>query len=460
VLNIREVAEAVKGCLLAGDSTQVFGGVSTDSRRVVPDTIFVALAGQKYDGHRFVIEALDRGAAGAIVSRQADLPPHYRERVLIRVENTLKALQDLAVAWRQQFQVPVVGVTGSNGKTTTKDMIADVLGIKLPTLKTEANLNNEIGLPLTLLQLQPHHKAVVVEMGMRGLGQISQLCEIARPRIGVITNIGVAHLELLGTVENIARAKGELIEQIPVEGYAVLNGDDPWCRKISQRCSGKTIFYGLESPVQVKARNIRYRGEAGMEFEADIEGERAPAFLPAMGEHNVRNAIAAIGVGYCLGLTLEEAVRGLASLSLSSMRLQIVPSSHGGMIINDAYNANPDSTVASLEVLSKIRKNRAIAVLGDMYELGPLVERGHYQVGETAAHLGIDILVAVGPLSRHTVAGAIAAGMDAKRVAYCKTKEEALAFLLGILLEGDTVLVKASRGMAMEQIVQGLTRMR
>ncbi|MEW6662260.1 MAG: UDP-N-acetylmuramoyl-tripeptide--D-alanyl-D-alanine ligase [Bacillota bacterium] len=460
MLNIKEVTEAVKGCLLTGDGSQIFGGVTTDSRRVVPGTLFVALIGQKHDAHQFVGEALDRGAAGAIVSQQVNLPLLYKERTLIRVENTLKALQDLAIAWREQFQVPVVAVTGSNGKTTTKDMIAAVLGFKLPTLKTEANLNNEIGLPLTLLQLKPHHKAVVVEMGMRGLGQISQLCEIARPRIGVITNIGVAHLELLGTVENIARAKGELIEHIPVDGYAMLNGDDPWCRKISQRCRGTTLFYGWESPVQVRASDIRYRGQAGMEFRAEIEGQKVSAFLPAPGEHNVKNALAAIGVGYCLGLTLEEAVQGLANLSLSSMRLQILPGCHGGMVINDAYNANPDSTVASLKVLSNIKENRAVAILGDMYELGNLVERGHYQVGEAASHLGIDILVAVGPLSRYTADGASAGGMDANRVIHCSTKEEALTFLTGILQEGDTVLVKASRGMAMEEIVQGLTKMR
>jgi UDP-N-acetylmuramoyl-tripeptide--D-alanyl-D-alanine ligase len=459
-LNIKEVTQAVRGRLLTGDGSQVFGGVTTDSRKVAPGTLFVALIGQKYDAHHFVLEAIDRGAAGAIVARQINLPLLYEKRPIILVEDTLKALQDLAVAWRAQFPIPVVGVTGSNGKTTTKDMIAAVLGIKLPTLKTEANLNNEIGLPLTLLQLKPHHQAMVVEMGMRGLGQISQLCKLAMPHIGVVTNVGVAHLELLGTVENIAMAKGELLEHLPATGYAILNGDDPWCRKISYLCRGTSLFYGWESPVEVRASSIRYRGEVGMDFKVEIGGQEAIVFLPVPGEHNVRNALAAISVGHCLGLTLEEAVRGLASLSLSSMRLQILPGSQGALIINDAYNANPDSTVASLKVLSNIKKNRAIAVLGDMYELGDLIERGHYQVGEAAGHLGIDMLVAVGPLSYHTALGACAGGMDADRVFHCFTKEEALLLLAEILREGDTVLIKASRGMAMEEIVGALTKTR
>ncbi|KKM12276.1 hypothetical protein SY88_03690 [Clostridiales bacterium PH28_bin88] len=455
MMRVDDVAGVVRARLLRGKPDNWITGVNTDSRGILPGELFFALRGERFDGHRFVAAALTRGAAGAVVSQPVELPVEgMTDQAILLVPDTLQALQRLARDWRDRFPLPVVGITGSNGKTTTKDMTAAVLDSRWPTLKNTGNYNNEIGLPLTLLQLSEVHRAVVVEMGMRGLGQIHDLCRVARPTVGVITNIGLTHLELLGSPENIARAKGELLEEIPPDGFALINGDDLRCRDVSSLCRGKVYFFGLDAASQVRATEIRPRGFQGTDFTVQVDGLKTQAFIPILGEHNVRNALAAIGVGYYLGLDLEEVTAGLARVKLSGMRLEVRQGAKGITVINDAYNANPASMKASLRVLSQMRKQRAIAVLGDMYELGTAEASGHREVGFAVADLGIDMLVAVGPLSREMAAAAKEAGMSSRRVEHFNTKDEAVVFLREVLRDSDTVLVKASRGMKMELIVE------
>ncbi|MBC7105350.1 MAG: UDP-N-acetylmuramoyl-tripeptide--D-alanyl-D-alanine ligase, partial [Firmicutes bacterium] len=361
------------------------------------------------------------------------------------------ALQALAAWWRETCGVPVVGVTGSTGKTTTKDMIAAVLGVRMPVWKTPGNLNNEIGLPLTLLGMEPGAGAAVVEMAMRGEGEIAALCEIARPTAAVLTNIGETHLERLGSVDAIARAKGELLAAIGPGGFAVVHAESPYAEREAARCRGRVRYFGRRPGVDFRLVGWRPEGY-GTRFTAEVAGREAEFVLPVPGEHNVLNALAAIGVGFEMGLDLPELAEGLRRVTLSAMRLEILRWARGE-IINDAYNANPASTRAALAVLSDLAGGRTrVAVLGDMLELGPRAEAGHREVGQAAARHA-DYLVAVGALSRHTAEGALSAGLEADRVYWCADREEAAGLLRGLLRGDEMVLVKGSRGMRMEEIV-------
>lgn len=451
-LSIREIASAMRGSVIQGDPAAFFSSVATDTRKMRSGDLFFALAGERYDAHCFLSQAAAAGAGGLVVSRPDGLPPALP---VVLVENTLTALQSLAAYNRQRSEVNLVGVTGSTGKTTTKDMIASVLGVRLHTLKSEGNFNNEIGLPLTLLELDENYEAAVVEMGMRGPGQIHSLCEIARPKAAVITNINETHLELLGTVSNTAAAKGEILEHVPAGGFAVLNAESPFIQREAGRCRGKVLYYGINQPAEIRGENIRAVGP-GSRFDAVIGGKNHTFYLPVPGRHNIMNALAAIGVGLELGLTVEEIARGLAAVTLSGMRLEVIEGD-SLTIINDAYNASPASTRAALSVLKDISTGRrSVAVLGDMLELGTRAREGHREVGETAAALGLDYLIAVGELAGHIAAGALDAGFPMERVSRCAAQDRAVEILEGLLQEGDVVLVKGSRGMRMERFVQYL----
>lgn len=450
--SIREIASVLRGRVMQGDPAAVFTSVATDTRKMRANALFFALVGERYDAHSFLSQAVAAGAGGLVVSRLEDLPPGVP---VVMVENTLSALQSLAAYNRQRSGAPLVGVTGSTGKTTTKDMIASVLGARLRTLKNEGNFNNEIGLPLTLLELDESYEAAVVEMAMRGPGQIHALCEIARPMGAVITNINETHLELLGTLSNIAEAKGEILEQIPSGGFAVLNAESPFMRREAGRCRGKVIYYGIDQPAEIRGENIRAEG-TGSRFNAVIGGHTREFYLPLPGRHNVMNALAAIGVGLEMGLTVEEIASGLSSLTLTGMRLEVI---EGGRlkIINDAYNASPASTRAALGVLKDLAGGRrTVAVLGSMLELGARARGGHREVGETAAALGLDCLITVGELAGHIGEGAVDAGFPPEKVFRRQDYDSAVKVLEGLLQEGDVVLVKGSRGMKMERFVQRL----
>lgn len=451
--DLEYLSRVMEGKIYGHGSNSPVQQVSTDTRTLSPGSLFFALKGERFDGHDFVAQAFEKGAVGIVVSK-SELARQYAEsdKVVILVEDTLRALQLLAKSQREKYDIPVIGITGSNGKTTTKDMVAAVLSQRYRVLKTQGNYNNEIGLPLTLLQLTPEHQAAVLEMGMRGLGEIATLSQIAQPTGGIITNIGVTHYELLGSVENIAKAKGELVESIPEHGFCLLNAEDGWSRRLSSLCRGKVIYYGFEARAQVRARDLR-NTEQGMEFVLATEQGSIFVKLPLPGEHNVLNALAAAGVGLELGLELSEIAAGLETVQLSAMRLALVPGRNDSLIINDAYNANPTSTKASLKVLAQRKKRRAIAVLGDMRELGSIEVEAHREVGRYLVDLGIDFLLTVGPLARHIAQGAIEQGMEQERIYSFARNDDAKRFLAEFLAPGDVVLIKGSRAVQMEEIV-------
>ncbi|OPY57712.1 MAG: UDP-N-acetylmuramoyl-tripeptide--D-alanyl-D-alanine ligase [Pelotomaculum sp. PtaU1.Bin035] len=450
---LKDIAVATGGEIIQGDPGVIINRVSTDTRKIKSGDLFLALKGERYDAHQFLEQAARAGAGGLVIGKVLDIPAGVPA---VRVNNTLTALQSLAALNRERCGAPLVGVTGSTGKTTTKDMIASVLSIRLRTLKTMGNLNNEIGLPLTLLDMDDVCEAAVIEMGMRGPGEIRALCRIASPTGAVITNIGETHLELLGTVSNIAAAKGEMLEYIPADGFAVLNVESPYIRREARRCRGKVIFFGIDKPCDIMATNITSMS-GGNNFTAIMPGDKRDFFLPVPGRHNVMNALAALAVGREFGLSLDEIAGGLSEIALTGMRLEIV---HAGdiTVINDAYNASPASTKASLQVLMEVAGGRrAVAVLGDMLELGPRALGGHREVGLAAAELGVEYLVAVGDLASSIAGGYSSAGLPVENKIYrCIGNKEAITVLDDILREGDVVLIKGSRGMHMEQIVESL----
>lgn len=451
-ISVQQLAQVVQGTVLQGPADVAITGVTIDNRTVHKGDLFVAFIGQRTDGHQFIPDAFERGASAALVSSddfRCDGP-----NPLIRVENPLAAIQELAKYERQGFFGPVIGITGSNGKTTTKEMLRTVFQTEAPCLFTPANLNNELGLPLTILQRNEDHRAIILEMGMRGMGQIAALCEIAKPTAGLITNIGHSHIELLGSQEAIASAKAELLDALPETGILVLNGDDPWLRKVSNRFSGAPLWFGLGEGNDAYATDIRTDG-LGTTFVAHLLGEQQEVFIPTYGFHNVQNALGALLMGRAHRLNFRKMAYALKSLTPSSGRLHFVEGSQNRMVIDDCYNASPASMQASLGVLKEIAHNRStVAILGDMYELGDFEEEGHQLVGKYVVEQGIDILIAVGPKSEWIAKAAQEGGHP--KVIYYPSKKS----LLGHLHElpaSSVVLVKASRGMQFEEIVQYLS---
>lgn len=426
-----------------------------DSRKVKAGELFFALKGENFDAHQFVEDVFKKGAVGAVVEK---ILPHWdKDFPLLIVKDTLKALQSLAAKNRLRSKAPVIAVTGSSGKTSTKDLIFAVLSQEKNTLKTLGNYNNEVGLPLTLLDIEEKHEAIVVEMGMRGLGQIKALCEIARPNIGVITNIGKAHLELLKSVENIARAKGELLDFIPSEGFALVHGDSPFISNEVRKCKGKVLFFGQGNNFDIYPKEIISR-DKGNSFKVATPRGEFEAFLPLLGRHNIINSLAAIGIGLELGISIAKIVKGLSSVELSKMRLEIIEKK-GISFINDAYNANFDSMKVGLEVLEDVAQNkkRKIAVLGDMLELGENTSEEHSNIGVFVASKKVDYLVTVGNLALHIANGAQKAGLEESKIKSYNNLDEAIEDLRGYLKEGDVLLAKGSRAMQMEKIVEQLS---
>lgn len=450
-ISIKQLASTVDGEVLHGAADVTVSGVSIDNRVVQPGDLFVAFVGNQTDGHRFIPDAFQRGASAALVS--SSQVPETGSQPLIRVSDPLRAIQRLAVAERRQFTGPVIAVTGSNGKTTSKEMLKTVFQTAAPCLYTPANLNNELGLPLTILQRTEEHRTMILEMGMRGRGQIAALCEIAKPTAGLITNVGHSHIELLGSQEAIAWAKAELLDALPDDGFALLNGDDPWLRKVVDRFPVKPLWFGLHETYDAFATHIETR-DAGMVFAAHILGQEQEVFLPTFGLHNVRNALGALLMGRLHGLDMNRMASGLATLSSSSGRLHILQGRDNRILIDDCYNASPASMQASLGVLHQIGQGReTVAILGDMYELGDFEEEGHRLVGQYILEQGIDALIAVGPKSEWIAKAAYEGGL--RQVAYYRDKAS-LFENLKELPQGCAVLIKASRGMQFEEIVHRL----
>ncbi|MBI3947778.1 MAG: UDP-N-acetylmuramoyl-tripeptide--D-alanyl-D-alanine ligase [Armatimonadetes bacterium] len=384
------------------------------------------------------------------------LNPHAPARAaLLPVPDTLKALGDLARWYRSRFDLPVVAVTGSVGKTSTKEMAAAILGERGPTVATQANLNNEIGLPMTLFELESRHVAAVVEMAMRGAGQIAYLAQIARPQIGVVTNIGTSHLELLGSREAIARAKGELLEALPADGAAILPAADPFLPLLRSLSWAPVVTFGFagEGKPDVVVAELSVAATESR-FVVEAFGERIPVRLPVPGRHNALNAAAAAAAAWQAGSRAPEITAGLESIRLPGMRMRIVQTPSGATLLDDAYNASPQSMAAALEHLHCLPGRRRVAVLGDMLELGSESEAGHREVGQHAAT--VDLLIAVGERARGIAAGAEDAGLPPERARWCADADAALAAVRAELRPGDAVLVKASRGMRLETVAQGV----
>ncbi|HEX2925186.1 MAG TPA: UDP-N-acetylmuramoyl-tripeptide--D-alanyl-D-alanine ligase [Ruminiclostridium sp.] len=450
-----ELVRAVEGKLLWGEPGRTFTGVTTDSRKVEKGNLFIPLIGEKFDGHDYISQCFDAGAAVCITSKQI---PQISGGTAVLVEDTGKALRDLAAWHRKKFDIPVVGITGSVGKTSTKDMISCVLSQKYEVLKTQGNFNNEIGLPLTVLNIDSKHEAAVIEMGMSGFGEISRLTAIARPNIAVITNIGVSHIEKLGSQQGILKAKLEILEGLHKEGLVILNGDDPLLKSLEGQLPFRTVFYGMDSAFDYTAQNYQSMGEMGTSFEISVEGNRYSIEIPVPGIHNVYNALAAIAAGIEMKIPMDTIIDGIKKFSPGNMRQSII--SHNGIkIINDAYNASPQSMQAAVNVLEEISSDsRSIAVLGDMFEMGDMAEELHYSVGSFIKDKKIDYLVTVGVNSRRISQAVADSGNTTIKLHHFENNQEALNYILGIIRPGDYVLIKGSRGMKMEQIADGIMK--
>ncbi|RJX17575.1 MAG: UDP-N-acetylmuramoyl-tripeptide--D-alanyl-D-alanine ligase [Ammonifex sp.] len=450
-LTVGEVAAALGAPLRQGNPEQQVKAVSTDSRDLAPGALFFALPGERYDGHRFVNDALAGGAVGAVVSQS--IPVEFPGAAIVTVPDVLAALGGLARYVRRKAEVFLIGVTGSTGKTTTKDIISSVLGVRYRVLATQGNLNNEIGVPLTLLGLEPHHRVAVIEMAMRGAGEIAALARIASPDAAVITNIGETHLERLGSVKAIAQAKGEILDYVPSEGFAVLHNESPFIREEAGRCRGRVIFFGTGEGAVL--RLVDYTPvDGGSRFKVDPD-DGGDYHVSAPGRHNALNAVAAIAVARELGMVPQEIRQGLRQVRLSGMRLEIKEC--GSLtVINDAYNANPASMLAAFTVLNEVAKNRRrVGILGNMLELGERAAEAHRDVGKAAAGC-MDVLVAVGDLAQGIIEGAVTAGFPSGKAFACDDSLMVGPVLKKILRGNEVILVKASRGMHLEAVVDAL----
>jgi UDP-N-acetylmuramoyl-tripeptide--D-alanyl-D-alanine ligase len=477
VILLADVLEALTGIRPAMATHPIDGGV-IDSRQATPGSLFVALPGEHHDGHDFVGEAFSAGSSFALVKREMgsefktlDLslpmqPDDLSRRldglelpICLRVEDPLKALQQVAGFWRAKLDVRVIGITGSVGKSTTKEVIAEVLNQRYTTLKNKGNLNNEIGLPLTMLSLTEEHDRAVLEMGFYVPGEIKFLCELAKPIIGVVTNIGTVHASRAGSQEEIARGKSELVQALPENGYAILNYDDPLVRKMADETRAHVFFYGMDTTVDLWADNVEGLGLEGIRFLLHYQQEKnRPAEVlqlrvPLIGRHSVQTALRAAAVGLVEGLTWQEIVGGLRSAS-NELRLIAVRTQNGALVLDDSYNASPESMLAALNLLNDL-VGRKVAVLGDMLELGQYERRGHDMVGIRAAEV-VDELVTVGKLGKLIADAAISNGLDTSKVVVLDDVEQTIKYLQPNLEPGDVVLVKGSNMMRMDRIVSAL----
>lgn len=460
---VEELQRAVGGRYLNGEAVGEAVGVSIDTRTLKPGDLFVALRGENHDGHDFLKQAFEGGAAGAVVDDKRSLGVLRQEdrRVDVRrgafiflVEDTLKALQSLAAFNRSRFPVPLVAITGSNGKTTVKEMTAACLATTYTTLKNEASLNNHIGLPLTLAHLDSSHQAACAEMGMNHPGEIAALAALARPLVGVVTNVGSAHLEFMKTLQGVQAAKGELIEALPKEGTAVLNADDPLTLALSSKAKGRVVTFALEAKADVKAEDVQDLSLDGVRFTLVAGGESAPVGLSVPGEHNVMNALAASAAAYVMEVPAESIARGLEQTTLPKMRMERM-SLGRWTIVNDAYNANPDSTRAALKTFVKLKGSSPGAFcFGEMRELGEAAGEAHTQVGRLVAALGLEALVTVGEIAAEAATAAQAAGLAEARIVRSADHAEAAEALKHLVPEGGWILIKGSRGSAMERVVE------
>ena len=450
-ISAKEVVQACRGELVSGDLDTMITGVSIDTRTIKPEDLFFALTGENSDGHKFLADALAKGAVGVVVSHKVEA-----RCLAIRVDDTLNALGDLAGYYRSLFNPVVVGVTGSVGKTTTKEMIAAVVAAKGPVLRSAGNFNNEIGVPLTLLDLAAKHKTAVIEMAMRGPGQIAYLANMAKPSIGVITNIHMSHIELLGSMDAIADAKGELLDYLPTDGVAILNADDAYYDYLKRRANSRIISYGESQHADVRAVSAGIDSNGCCNFKVQTPKGSFEVRIPVPGEHNIKDALAAIAVGEELDVSHDDIRNALANYTPPEKRSNVIPSRQGFVVVDDTYNASPASVQSAIKTLSMMEGDRKIAVLGDMLELGDHALNAHMEIGKAVKELGIDMLMVVGQLAKLIARGAIDAGMPISQVFEFEDSLQAAREIAEKVRERDVVLVKGSRAMKMERIVEGL----
>lgn len=475
MLTLGHILEALTGYQAAGGQ-QIITDATIDSRLAIPGSLFVALPGERTDGHNYVATAFAKGAIVALVQKDLPMadgqppfntldlraPVTYAQAsqitlpVCLRVDDTLRALQIIAGWWRKRLSLRVVGVTGSVGKTTSKELIAAVLGTRYRTFKTEGNYNNEIGLPLMLLKLTEAHQCAVLEMGFYIIGEIKLLCDLALPHVGVVNNVYPVHLERAGSLENIALGKGELVEALPSgpDGVAILNADDPLVLGMRTRTRARILTYGLDPEADVWADQIESLGLDGIRFHLHYRRETLHLRVPMLGRHSVHTALRAAAVGLAENLTWQEIVEGLQWPGVTQLRLVAVRGPNNSLILDDTYNASPESVIAALNLLSEL-EGRRIAVLGDMLELGAYEEMGHRLVGRRARDVA-DLLITIGQRARIIAAEARSAGLRASAILELPTSDDAIAYLRQHIGQGDVVLVKGSRALRLDKIVPAL----
>ncbi len=446
-ITLEAIAKAVNGKISDEKYNNIIiKNITTDTRKIAEGDLFIPLKGENFDGHNFISQAFESGALCCLSAENIEI-----DKPCIYVSDTRVALRDLAEYYISLFDIPVVGITGSVGKTTTKDMIASVLMQKYNVFKTEGNFNNEIGLPLTVFRITDDTEAVVLEMGMNSFGEIHNLSKIARPDIAVITNVGVSHIENLGSREGILKAKCEIFDYIKNDGTAVLNIDNDMLKTLEGKTNFKTLWYGIENKKDIYADNIIKNGVESISCDIHMDNEIFNVCIPVPGEHMVLNAMAAALTGKTLGLSISEIKRGIEEFVPTKMRMAVFKTENGTTLINDAYNANPVSMKASIDVLSGVEGEK-IAILGDMFELGDFAEKMHYDTGVYAAEKNIDKIICIGNISKSMYEGALSLGGNAF---YFETQEDFFENGFEKLInKGATVLVKASRGMHFEKTAE------
>jgi UDP-N-acetylmuramoyl-tripeptide--D-alanyl-D-alanine ligase len=443
----------MKGEILQGPPSLSFHKFNIDSRVSEPGELFFALVAER-NGHDFIGQAADKGASGAVISQKI-IPP-FDDFALIKVPNTLDALQKLAQNTLSEHPVKVVGITGSIGKTSTKEFTSALLEEQFNVLKSEGNFNNHLGLPLSILRLRENHEIVVLEMGMSHAGEIKSLTQIAPPDVAVITNVKPVHLEFLKNMANIAEAKKEILEGMKPNGTAVLNGDDPWINKISSAWKGEKVFFGYSKNWEISAHNIQKEGLNGMFFDLNYGGQKEKVTLKSFYDSTLSNFLAAVAVAFTFSVPIEEIRERAAQLKSASKRGTVFLLEKDKTLIDDSYNSNPAALEAALKSVAELPAKRKIAVLGDMLELGEDSVKYHVSAGKQVVESGFDLLVAIGPLSKHMAEGAEDMGMPQDRIHTFEDSQEAATNLGGLLEHGDLILVKGSRGIKMETIVEQL----
>ena len=454
-LSVKDLLQATNGNLISGNELDEINNIAIDSRKAKLGDVFIAIIGENLDGHKFMQSALDNGCKTFIKNRSNSIKFESSDINLIEVDDTTIALGDIAKYYKEKFVIPYIGVTGSVGKTTTKDMIYAAISNNFDTLKNEGNFNNHIGVPLTLFNLNKKHECAIIEMGMSNFNEIEYLANIVNPKIGVISNIGLSHIENLGSQDGILKAKLEITTNFDENNILILNGDDEYLSKVCKEdCNYNLKTFGFNSNNDVYCTEY-IMSEDSINFKCIINGKEEAIFIPTVGKHNIYNAMAAILVGLTLGMELEDIKLGLRGFTASKMRLDIFKKDDL-TIINDAYNASPDSMKAALDILGRYEKRR-VAILGDMFEMGEHSEYGHRLVGESSIN-NVDVLITVGDMSKFIGDEAKKLGLDNNNIHHFENKELAIESLNNLINKDDVVLVKASRGMKLEQIVEYLSK--